>query len=149
MASRAVKYYGFASPPQKFHKLNLGEKKAQCTLQTLCTYLTTSTDARWCITDWAKIFHCFILPYINQKFSSEIFLGVCGGETPLFLEYFSFYPSHPHPLKGGDSKSYGFSHESRQVLPCPCSLDRTIPQCSSDVPKWIKLDKVNTDLPTN
>ena len=85
-------------PPQKFHKLSLGEK-IKCTLQTLCTYLTTSTDARWCITtDCAKIFHCLILPYINQKFSSEIFLGVWGGRPPLFWNIPVFTTP---PLQGG------------------------------------------------
>ena len=85
-ASRAVKYHGFVPPPSKISQATFGREKNiwKCALQPLCTYLTTSTGARWCISDSAKIFHCLILLEKNI-FLAEIFLDVCGGgDTPLF-----------------------------------------------------------------
>ena len=87
-------------PLKHFISKAWGEKNTwKCALQPVCTYLTTSTGARWCITDSTKIFHCLILPYTNQKFLAEIFL--CVGGNPPNLKYFSAYPPpSPSPLKG-------------------------------------------------
>ena len=105
---KAVKYRGFAPPPLKnFTSKAWGEKKRwKCALQPVCTYLTTSTGARWCITDSAKIFHCLILSYINHIFLLTYFLdflgSICDGWWPshFWNDYLGFYP--PTPLKGRD-----------------------------------------------
>jgi len=86
-------------PPSKSSQAKLGERKKKWiyTLQLVCTHLTTSTGARCCIIDSAKIFHCLILPYINQKFLAEIFLGGERGVTSPKSEIFQCQPPH-HPL---------------------------------------------------
>ena len=117
VASRAVKYNGFGPCPiQNFLSNVWGEKTIwtwKCTLQMVCMHLTTSSGARWCIIDSAKIFHCLILPCINQTFLAEIFLGgpqkwnismltppptpllVKGADDPSFCGI--FFWAHPHP----------------------------------------------------
>ena len=105
LASRAVKYHGFAPPPsKKITSKAWGEKKTwNCMLQPVCTYLPTSTGALSCITDSAKIFHCLILPYISvykSEISSWNIFRCRRVVTPPNLKFQCLTPHHHPPLRG-------------------------------------------------
>ena len=122
--------HGFAPPPlKKFSSKAWGEKTTWIyTLQLVCTHLTTSTGARCCIIDSAKIFHCRTLPYINQTFLAEIFLGGEGEVTSPKSEIFQ---SQPPPPLSYVVPPVGHSRGCLRGI-CCLSLNGGYPQASPD-----------------